>query len=140
MHDITTNKRKKHWKYLIEADSVKERVKFSFPNSCGNFISPIWSINDTKKWFRAHSAGFKPLKTAKTRQIQKKGHIRGIFCENPPFFGPQSWVFKIALVRLVGIITYENILRPTKNPTLAGMDPLVIVGRGALYIIFYLKG
>ena len=25
---------------------------------------------------------------------------------------------------LVGVRTYENILRPTQNPTLAGMDPL----------------
>ena len=36
-------------KYPIEADFVKERVKFSFTNSCGNFFSPISSINDTKK-------------------------------------------------------------------------------------------
>ena len=33
-------------------------------------------------------------------------------------------VFEIALVSLVGIGTYEKILRPTQNPTLAGMDPL----------------
>ena len=43
-----TNKRKKRWKYPIEVDFVKERVKLSFPNSCGNFLSPIWRINDTK--------------------------------------------------------------------------------------------
>ena len=28
-------------KYSIEADFVKERVKLSFPNSCGKFFSPI---------------------------------------------------------------------------------------------------
>ena len=27
---------------------------------------------------------------------------------------------------LVGVRTYENILRPNQNPTLAGMDPLPI--------------
>ena len=54
----------------------------------------------------------------------KKGHIRGIFGENPPFFGPKSCVFEIALVTLVGVRTYENILRPTQNPTLAGMVQL----------------
>ena len=58
---------------------------------------------------------------------QKKGHIRGIFGKNPPFFGPKSCVFEIALVRLVGVRTYENILRPTQNPTLAGMDPLALI-------------
>ena len=47
------------------------------------------TINDTKKYCRAHPAGFKPLKTAKTRQIQKKGHIRGIFGKITPFFGPE---------------------------------------------------
>ena len=36
-HEITTNKRKNAEKYPIEADFVKERVKFSFLNSCGNF-------------------------------------------------------------------------------------------------------
>ena len=54
----------------------------------------------------------------------KKGHIRGIFGKNPPFFGPKSFVFEIALVSVVGVRTYENILRPTQNPTLAGMGPL----------------
>ena len=48
-HDITNNKRKKVWKIFNWSDFVKERVKFSFPNSCGNFLSPRWSINDTKK-------------------------------------------------------------------------------------------
>ena len=38
-----TNKRKNAGKYPIE-----EGVKLSFPNSCGNFFSPIWSINYTK--------------------------------------------------------------------------------------------
>ena len=47
-----------------------------------------------------------------------------MFGKNPPFFGPKSCVFEIALVSLVGVRTYENILRPTQNPTLAGMDPL----------------
>ena len=61
------------------------------------------------------------------RQIQKKGHIRGIFGENPPFFGPSSCVFEISFVSLVGVRTYVSILRPTQNPTLAGMDPLVLV-------------
>ena len=68
--------------------------------------------------------GLKPLKIAKTRQKQKKGNIGGIFGENPPFFGPKSCVFEIALVSLVGVRTYEIVLRPTQNPTLAGMDPL----------------
>ena len=27
---------------------------------------------------------------------------------------------------LVGVGTYEKILRPTQNPTLAGMDPLIL--------------
>ena len=27
---------------------------------------------------------------------------------------------------LVGVNTYENIIRPTQNPTLAGMDPLPV--------------
>ena len=102
-----TNKRKNAQKYPIEADFVKERVEFSFPNSCGNFFSPLWRINDTKKWCRAHSAGFKPLKTAKTRQKQKNGHFRGIFGKNTPFFGPKSCVFEIALVSLVGVGTYN---------------------------------
>ena len=56
----------------------------------------------------------------------KKGHIQGIFGKNLPFFGPKSYVFEIALVILVGVLTYENILRPTQNPTLAGMDPLLL--------------
>ena len=77
-----------------------------------------------KKWCRAHSAGFKLPKTAKTHQKQKKGHFRGIFGEITPFFGPENCVFEIALVILVEVGTYEKILRPTKNPTLAGMDPL----------------
>ena len=54
----------------------------------------------------------------------KKGHFRGIFGENTPFFGPESCVFEIALVSLVGVGTYKKNLRPTRNPTLAGMDPL----------------
>ena len=124
MHDITTYKCNKRSNNPIDADSVKETVKFSFPNSCGKFFSPIWSINDTKKRWRAHSAGFKPLKTTKTCQIQKKGCIQGIFAKNTPFFGPGSGVFEIALVSLVGVGTYKKILRPTRNPTLAGMDPL----------------
>ena len=33
-----TNRRKKRSKISIEADFVKERVKFSFPNFCGNFF------------------------------------------------------------------------------------------------------
>ena len=37
---------------------------------------------------------------------------------------PESCVFEIALVSLVGVGTYKKILRPTQNPTLAGMDPL----------------
>ena len=57
----------------------------------------------------------------------KKGHFQGIFGKNTPFFGPESCVFDIPLVSLVGVRTYENILRPTQNPTLAGMDPLTIV-------------
>ena len=44
----------------------------------------------------------------------------------PPFFGPENCVFEIALVSLVGVGTYEKILRPTQNPTLAGMDPLPV--------------
>ena len=123
-HDITTNKRKNAGKYPIEADFVNERVKLSFPKSYGNFFSPIWSINDTKKWCRAHSAGFKPLKTAKTRQKQKKGHIRGIFWPEPPLFLTQKLRFWIFLASLVGVRTYKNILRPTQNTTLAGMHPL----------------
>ena len=55
----------------------------------------------------------------------KKGHFRGIFGKNTPFFGPESCVFEIALVSLVGVGTYEKILRPTQNPTLASMDPLL---------------
>ena len=47
----------------------------------------------------------------KTRQKRKRGHIWGIFGENPPFFGPESCVFEIALVSLVGVVTYEKILR-----------------------------
>ena len=77
-------------------------------------------MNDTKKRCRAHSAGLKPLKTAKN----KKGHFRGIVGKNTLFFGPESCVFEIALVSLVGVGTYGKILRPTQNPTLAGMDPL----------------
>ena len=55
----------------------------------------------------------------------KKGLFRDIFGKNPPFFGPKSCIFEIALVILVGLRTYKNILRPTQNPTLAGMDPLL---------------
>ena len=69
-----------------------------------------------KKRCRAHSAGFKPLKTAKTRQIQKRA----------TFWVFKTYVFEIALVSLVGVRTYENSLRPTQNPTLAGMDPLSV--------------
>ena len=54
----------------------------------------------------------------------KKGHFRGIFGKNTPFSGPKSCVLKITLVSLVGVGTYEKILRPTQNPTLACMDPL----------------
>ena len=32
---------------------------------------------------------------------------------------------------LVGVRTYENILRPTQNPTLAGMDPLLEAATGS---------
>ena len=39
----------------------------------------------------------------------------------------ESCVFEIALVSLVGVVTYEKILRPTQNPTLAGMDPLLVI-------------
>ena len=55
----------------------------------------------------------------------KKGHFRGIFGKNIPFFGPESCVSEIEFVSLVGVGTYEKILRPTQNPTLAGMDPLL---------------
>ena len=37
----------------------------------------------------------------------------------------ESCVFEIALVSLVGVGTYEKILIPTQNPTLAGMDPIL---------------
>ena len=37
---------------------------------------------------------------------------------------PKVAFFEIELVSLVGVGTYEKILRPTQNPTLAGMDPL----------------
>ena len=57
----------------------------------------------------------------------KKGHFRDIFGEKNPFFRPESSVFEIALVILVGVCTHEKILRPTQNPTLAGMDPLHVV-------------
>ena len=62
----------------------------------------------------------------------KKGHIRGIFGKNTPFFGPESCVFEIALVSLVLVGTYDFFLRPTQNPTLAGMDPLTIDARDAI--------
>ena len=44
---------------------------------------------------------------------------------------------------LVGVRTYENILRPTQNPTLAGMDPLPLVtglpvGPGFLFLRYIL--
>ena len=55
----------------------------------------------------------------------KKGPHSGYFWREHPLFGPKSCVFEIALVSLVGVGTYEKILRPTQNPTLAGMDPLV---------------
>ena len=75
--------------------------------------------NDVELTQRALNC-YKPLKRAK----YKKGHIRGIFGKNPPFFGPKSCVFVRALVILVGVCTYDNILRTSQNPTLAGMDPL----------------
>ena len=111
-------------KYPIEADFVNERVKFSFPNSSGNFLSPIWSINDTKNDVKLTQRAlncYKPLKHAKNK---KKSTFGDIFGKNTPFFGPESCVFEIALVSLVGVRTYKNIPRPTQNPTLAGMDPL----------------
>ena len=46
-----------------------------------------------------------------TRVGKSKGAHLGIFSENPPFFGPESCVFEIALVSLVGVGTYEKILR-----------------------------
>ena len=95
LHDITTNKCKKRSKNPIEADFVKERVKFSFLNSCGNFFSSIWSINDTKNWCRAHSAGFKPLKTAKTRQIQKRATFGIFLARTPPFLDPKVVFLKL---------------------------------------------
>ena len=51
--------------------------------------------------------------------------LSGYFWQEHPLFGPESCVFEIAVVSLVGVGTYEKNLRPTKNPTLAGMDPLV---------------
>ena len=56
----------------------------------------------------------------------KKGPHSGYFWQEHPLFGPESCVFEIALVILVGVGTYEKILRSTQNPTLAGMDPLSI--------------
>ena len=56
----------------------------------------------------------------------KKGHFRGIFGDNTPFFLSENCVFDIALVSLVGVGTYEKILRPTQNPTLVGMDTLYL--------------
>ena len=67
--------------------------------------------------------GFKLLKTAKTRQKPENGHFRGIFGKNTPFLDPKAAFFDIVLVSLVGVGIYEKILRPTQNPTLAGMDP-----------------
>ena len=57
----------------------------------------------------------------------KKGHFRDIFGEKNPFFRPESSVFEIALVILVGVCTHEKILRPTQNPTLAGMESLYML-------------
>ena len=68
--------------------------------------------------------------------MQKKGHIQGVLAGTPPFFGPKSCVFEIVLVSLVGVRTYENIIRPTQNPTLAGMDPL----SWALYPLYQFIG
>ena len=52
-----------------------------------------------------------------------KGAHLGGFWQEPPLFGPESCVFEIALVILVGVGINEKILRPSQYPTLAGMDP-----------------
>ena len=50
--------------------------------------------------------------------LQREG-VDSFFLERP-----ESCVFEMALESLVGVGTYKKILRPTKNPTLAGMDPI----------------
>ena len=54
----------------------------------------------------------------------KKGPHSGYFWREHPLFLPESCVFAITLVCLLGVGKYEKILRPTQNPTFAGMDPL----------------
>ena len=42
--------------------------------------------------------------------------------------------FEIALASLVGVGTYKKILRPTQNPTLAGIDPLILLNGQVMHI------